>query len=360
MKMWKLIVALIILVIAAIYIVPRTSISIDTGDYDQTILDFNNRGFTYYSNGQYERAIADYSKAIQLESDFILAYINRGHAFIKMQRYDEAIADFCEVIRCSPNALEGYCNRGIAFAMKGEHDRAISDFNKTLEINPRFAEAYTNPRDVLAYNNRGIVYRTKGQYDQAFSDFNKAIQIAPDFAGAYINRGVTYNTNANYNQAISDYTSAIEIEPRSANAYFSRGNVYLFKHQFDQAISDYVKSIEISPAFSPSYNNLAWLLATCPEGKYRDGHKAVENATRACELAQWANSNFLGSLAAAYAEAGEFELAIKWQTKAIELATPDYDMSAAQSSLKLYKAGKPYREELTPSTTYLKDQMLVD
>ncbi len=107
-----------------------------------------------------------------------------------------------------------------------------------------------------------------------------------------------------------------------------------------------MRTTEINPAFAPGFNNLAWLLATCPDDQYRDGNTAVENATRACELSQWAKPDCLGTLAAAYAEAGEFELAIKWQTKAIELATPDYDMAAAQSRLKLYEAGKPYREEL--------------
>ena len=101
MKTWKLIVALI-LVIAAIYIVPRIGRSTDKGEYGQAILEFikaneinpgealayNNRGFTYYSNGQYKSAIADYNKALQLDPDFGLAYINRGHAFIKIERYD--------------------------------------------------------------------------------------------------------------------------------------------------------------------------------------------------------------------------------------------------------------------------------
>ncbi len=152
---------------------------------------------------------------------------------------------------------------------------------------------------------------------------------------------------------IDDYIKDIKItadskqkslNPASAEVYFNQGNAYLLNRQFNQAISYYMRATEINPVFAPSYNNLAWLLATCPDGQYRDGNKAVENATRACELSQWAKPDCLGTLAAAYAEAGEFDLAIKWQTKAIELAIPDYDMAAAQSRLKLYKAGKPYRE----------------
>ena len=71
----------------------------------------------------------------------------------------------------------------------------------------------------------------------------------------------------------------------------------------------------------------------------------MENATQACNLTQWTEANCLGSLGAAFAEAGQFQEAIKWQTKAIELATPEYDKAAAHSRLELYKAGRAYREE---------------
>ena len=135
------------------------------------------------------------------------------------------------------------------------------------------------------------------------------------------------------------------LDPALAQVHFNQGNAYLLNRQFKQAISYYIKTTEINPAFAPGFNNLAWLFATCPDGKYRDGNKAIENATRACELSQWANPDCLGTLAAAYAEAGEFERAIKWQTTAIEFATPDYDIVAAHSRLEFYIAGKPYREE---------------
>ena len=127
-------------------------------------------------------------------------------------------------------------------------------------------------------------------------------------------------------------------------AYNNRGLAYAMKSQYDRAISDYNKAIEMNPKFTLTYNQLAWLLATCPNDKYRDGRKAVENATRACELSQWAVPILLDTLAAAYAEAGEFEHAVKWQSKAIEQATSDYDKATMQTRLKLYKAGKPYRE----------------
>ncbi len=100
-----------------------------------------------------------------------------------------------------------------------------------------------------------------------------------------------------------------------------------------------------APEQAPVFNSLAWLLATCPDEEHRDGSQAVQHAIRACELTEWTNPHCLGTLAAAYAEMGEFPKAVRWQAEAIEAATADYDVAAAQRRLGLYKAARPYRQE---------------
>ena len=100
-----------------------------------------------------------------------------------------------------------------------------------------------------------------------------------------------------------------------------------------------------------SYNNLAWLYATCPEARFRNGGKALELARKACDTAQTPAWYLQGTLAAAYAEVGDFPNAVKSQEKSLALAVKESDKQEAQKALDLYKAGKPYRNEVKKDDT---------
>jgi tetratricopeptide (TPR) repeat protein len=111
-----------------------------------------------------------------------------------------------------------------------------------------------------------------------------------------------------------------------------------------KAIADYTEAIDIRPKSPLPYNNRAWIWATCPDKKYRDGKKAVESATTACNLTEWHDPEYMDTLAAAYAEASDFASAVKWQTKANELRKDPEDRARGQARLKLYQEKKPYRD----------------
>ncbi len=122
------------------------------------------------------------------------------------------------------------------------------------------------------------------------------------------------------------------------------GLVLFRQGKYEEAAARYAEALRLSPNDGEAYSNLAMMMAACPEAKYRDGKRAVESATRACELSAWKRSDFLGALAAAYAEAGDFDAAIDWQTRAIEFLPEDREQDAYRSRLMLYQAKKPYRE----------------
>jgi len=114
--------------------------------------------------------------------------------------------------------------------------------------------------------------------------------------------------------------------------------------EYDSAIADFVEAIRLDPRSAEAYNVRAWVWATCPDAKYRDGTRAIESASRACELSGWKDANDIDTLAAAYAEAGDFDAAVKWQTKANALYADAGDKATGQERLKLYRERKPYRQ----------------
>jgi tetratricopeptide (TPR) repeat protein len=114
-----------------------------------------------------------------------------------------------------------------------------------------------------------------------------------------------------------------------------------------EAIEDYNQAIQLNPENDGILNNLAWVLSTSPEDKLRDGKLAIELAKKACEVTKYEAPHILSTLAAAYAEAGDFKSAIEWSTKAVEMGRQKLpeQVEQLQQELDSYKAGKPFREK---------------
>ena len=148
-------------------------------------------------------------------------------------------------------------------------------------------------------------------------------------------------------EAIVHYQKALQIKPDYAEAHNNLGNALLQKGRVDEAITHYQKALQIKPDSPEVLNNLAWLLATCPDAHIRDGVQAVKYAERACELTHYGVTLLVGTLAAAYAEAGRFDDAIAAAQKACALATAAGEqdlLKKNQELLALYRAHQPYHE----------------
>jgi len=248
---------------------------------------------------------------LQKEPKNAWAYNLRGLARERQGQLEAAIADFTEALRYDPQLAVAYNNRGIARDRSGDAKQAIADYGESIKLDPSYA---------AAFNNRGLARAKLGELKQAIADFDQAIRFDPKFAVALNNRGVAREQSGDPAGAEKDFTAAIAIDPKLPDSYANRGNVLRGRGKYEQAIADFEKAVRLDPRNAAAHNNLAWLRATCPDEKYRDGNAAVEAAKQACELSDWKNPDWLDSLAAAYAEAGEFEEAVKTQTSAIELA----------------------------------------
>ncbi len=244
----------------------------------------------------------------------------------------------------NPQDAADYLKRGRNYLNRGDYDQAIADFNEVLQLNSTSAPAYFS---------RGRANKLKGNYDQALADYNEAIRLNPQMVAAYVNRGQIYNMADHYDDAIADFNQALQLDPERPIPYLDRGVAYGAKGEYDKALADFNSAVEIDPNFSPAYNNLAWLLATCPQPAFRNGPQAVQAATKACVLSGWSNINQIDTLAAAYAEATDFVNAVKWENQV--LATPNLapeDSAIAKARLALYQANRPYhREQAAASAT---------
>jgi len=183
-------------------------------------------------------------------------------------------------------------------------DEAIVHFQKALQIEPDFAEPC---------NNLGIALAQKGQVAEAIAHFQRALQIKPDFAEAHNNLDTALRKMGNVAEAITHLQKILQIQPDSPEIL----------------------------------NNLAWRLATCPDAHIRDGVQAVKYAERACELTHHGVTILVGTLAAAYAEAGRFDDAIAAVQKACALAAAAGEqdlLEKNQKLLALYRAHQPYHE----------------
>lgn len=191
---------------------------------------------------------------------------------------------------------------------------------------------------------RGWARFRTGKTEEALKDYAEAIRLNPRAGSWYGNRALIHLESKKFDDAIADLSTCIELSPGSEVAYRNRALAHTRKKDFSAAAADYQRVVELNPESAVGQNGLAWLLSTAPVEKVRDGKKSVEAATKACELTEWKNGGYLDTLAAAYAEVGEFDKAVEWQEKALKAGDlPIKDQDAARKRLDLYKQKKPYR-----------------
>ena len=222
-----------------------------------------------------------------------------GRAHCTQARWEDAIADFTEVLRLEPKSHEALVLRARASDENGDVDQALEDSDAALKL---------QPKDVAMMRFRAFILRRRGQLKEADTidlQTNRLIASSPD---GFYQRAQQEMNAGNYASARTHFEGALKLEPHN-----------------------------------PTYlNDVAWLEAAGPDAGLRDGRRAVELAMEACQLTQWSDPSIVDTLAAAYAETGQFDQAIKMQQKATDLAPPaqrdDY-----RRRLKVYQEGRPYR-----------------
>lgn len=250
---------------------------------------------------------------------------------------EDALAHFDKMVKANPRDNWALFMRAASYQEGGKYDAAVEDYTEYLKL---------NPNDRAAFNNRGNAWMSKKEFDKAVADYTDAIKIDPTFALAYGNRGNARLHAKEYEKAVDDCDKATELDPRYAAAFGYKARALSKLGKYDDAGKSYETAAKLEPT-TPRYNSYAWFLATCPDEKCRDGKKAVELSQKGIALAgkvvSWV---YRDTLAAAHAEAGDFEKAVAEQEKALEDKTiVEAERKKMEARLELYKAKKPYRDD---------------
>lgn len=321
------------------------------GEWDQAIADFNRAVtadpedpiphkdlvYAYEEKGALRQAIAELDELVRLNPQAPQAYISRGTDYERLGDYTNALGDFDTVLRLNPQEPEAYVGRAYALLKTRDFDRAISNLDEALELDPKNFDALAN---------RGYAFRAKGEFAEAIRDLTAAIRLEPTNIWAYGTRGAAYESESNYGKALADFDTILRLNPKQARGYYFRGRAWTGQGQYARALSDFETAVRLSPNNATNYNALAWLLATCPANYLRDGTRAISLARKACDLSGWKQWPCVGTLGAAYAEAGNFEAALKYQRQVLTMSGLTANArSEAQHRIELYERHQPFHQE---------------
>ena len=295
----------------------------------------NNLGTFYGDKGKIDQAISKFRDSIASEPSYAKAYYNLAAAYEKKGSLDEAISALKKALILNPHYVKIHYRLGVTYYKKGMYDDAIEQFQESLKIKPDQTDVYAG---------LGLAFNEKGMIDEAISALKKALSIKPTSAKAHNNLGIVFAATGKIDEAISEFKKAILINSQFIQAYNNLGVAYGEKEMVAESISAFKKAIANKPPFAAAHNNLAWIYATCPSMIYRNGDEAIVLATKACELTSFKNADFINTLAAAYAEKGNFKKAIEFQIKAIEFVQDDQKPDFLKR-LELYQSGEPYRSQ---------------
>ena len=293
-------------------------------------------GLTLFEQGNLGEAMAHYQEALRLDPDSAKAAYNLGLALEKEGRMTEAIAEYRAAVRAAPNYGEAHNNLGFALFRQGQIEEAIAEYREALQI---------DPTDAGVYNNLGNALLEQRQTEAALESFRNALQFDPNYAEAHNNLANALVRQGRLEEAAAQYGEALRVKPTYANAHYNLGSVLIREGQGGEAIKQFEEALALQPD-NPTYQNVvALLLATAPQTSLRDGSRALALATKASQATGGNNPMILRTLAAAYAEAGQFPDAVTTARKALQLSEAQSNTALAEElrrEIQLYEAGRRF------------------
>jgi tetratricopeptide (TPR) repeat protein len=285
----------------------------------------------YRDSGTFWRAV------LAADADSLAAHNNLGGFLVEQGQSDEALVHFKRAVEIRPDYAKAQYNLGAALREKGLVDEAIIHLQRAVDIDPRYVEAHNS----LA---RGL--DEQGKWEGAIEHLERSLEINPDQAEAHNNLANVLWHKGRLRQAAAEYEKALALHPDYAAAHVNLGEVLREAGEPREAVAHYRSALEIRPDLAPALDGLAWVFATSPDASLRDGVQAVALAARAEQISGGRNARYVATLAAAYAEVGQFPAAVATAERALRLATAQGKAELAarlRAQVARYEAGAPSR-----------------
>lgn len=273
-------------------------------------------------------------KTAQFAHNLLAWSLNRrGQLKAEANQDEEAIQDFAAAIQADPTCWRAIHNRGVLLAQSSQFEKAFDDFGATIRLNPNFAKAYSN---------RAALLLIADKLDAALLDYQHSIELDPSLAVAQRGCGRVCQLLGQLDEAKKHYDEAVRLAPDDAYAAACRADLLTDLGSYADALTEYNRALELDSKMSQALTGSAWLLATCPDDKIRNSDLAIQRAQSAIQIGGEDDALNLDTLAAAQANAGDFEAAMNTVRRAIEIASED-ERAAYEDRMHLYERAKPFR-----------------
>jgi tetratricopeptide (TPR) repeat protein len=222
---------------------------------------------------------------------------------------------------------------------EGKNSEALALWRKAVAL---------DPNDARVQNGLGLSLYIQGDVQESFNHLRQAIRINPDFIESRLNLGKFLVEQGRPEEALPDLQYILQIKPQFAPGEEAMAAALQSSGESAQALAHWRKALTLEPERISALSGTAWLLATAPDASIRNGTEAVALAEKANEIAKGQSPDVLDTLAAAYAETGDFVKARATASRALDLAVAQKNKAlstAIRDRIVLYTDGKPFHDE---------------
>jgi tetratricopeptide (TPR) repeat protein len=268
----------------------------------------------------------------------LVGLVFSGMVFHRNVDYRNEDAIWTDTVKKAQNNARAHNNYAMILVRNHCIDQGIQEYNVAAKIKPDFLDPHYN---------LGLLFGDLGRKAESVAEYQKAIDIDPEHVGSLSSLGVLYASIGRVDDAIALYQRALKAKPDRPEVHYNYANALVMKKEYPQAIAEYREAFRCKPTFADAYCDLALLLATCSDASVRNGTEAVALAKQAVALSEGKDPSILETLAAAYAEAGQFNQALQTAHTALNMAVQQQNAALVQTirtRAKLYEAGLPYHE----------------